>query len=143
MKELAVAILERFNSTDGATLRGLVTGGMWRDQAPRGNTNYPIVLFNFPAASVDPLLNADHDIQNVTFSIFTTNEPDPKSLNSPHDPTDQIDVIYAALIALYDNVIMTLTNDKNIVHAQRIGKNIVTDPDSGRACHVQYNYRIG
>ena len=77
------------------------------------------------------MANNDHDIFNITFSIWD-------DASSP----SQVLLISDALCALYDNVILTLST-KNVVYANRIAGNLVEDPDKGWAKHVQYEYRVG
>lgn len=130
MKELATAIKARYDAAAGATLRALVKG-LWPYEAPQG-TVCPYVTYSFPAMGTDLVMPlATHDVVNVTFSIW---DDDPS-------PTDVM-TIRDALIALYDNQILTLTTN-NVVYANRVGGNLVKDPDSGWAYHVQYEYRIG
>lgn len=130
MTELLTAILARYNAAEGASLRALVTG-MHFSSAPQGSV-VPYITVSYPAGTVDSTqTNNDHDIFNITFSIWD-------DASSP----SQVLLISDALCALYDNVILTLTT-KTVVYANRIAGNLVEDPDKGWAKHVQYEYRVG
>ena len=130
MTELLTAIFARFNAAEGEALRALVVG-MYFSKAPQGTTGKYITV-SYPGGSVDSVMpNADHDLFNITFSIWDT----------ASTPADVL-LISDALCALYDNVILTLST-KTVVYANRIAGNLVEDPDKGWAKHVQYEYRVG
>jgi len=130
MTELLTAIKARFDAAAGATLRALVTG-LYFSKAPQGAV-VPYITFSYPAGTTDGVMaNKDHDLFNITFSIWDT-------ASTPA----QVLVISDALCALYDNVILTLST-KNVVYANRIAGNLVEDPDKGWSKHVQYEYRVG
>lgn len=130
MKELATAIKARYDAAAGAALRALVKG-LWPYEAPQG-TVPPYITYSSPALGTDLVMPlATHDIVNTTFSIWSNS-----------DSPLEAETIRDALIALFDNQILTLST-KNVVYANRVGGNTVRDPDSGWACHVQYEYRIG
>lgn len=131
ISELSTAIVARYDSLSGATFRSLNSGGLWRDKAPQG-TNPPYTTFSFPTSSVESTMtNVDHDIRNVTFACWNTD-----------DNASAVVAMGEALRNLYDNIILTLVT-KNVVYANRIAENLLEDTQKGWVYYIQYEYRVG
>lgn len=129
--ELSTAIMTRYNSASGATLRAANTGGLWRDKAPQG-TVPPYATFSFPASGTAFVqTNQTHDIRNVQFSIWHTD-----------DNASSVTAIADLLKALYDDQILAMAT-KTMVYANRIGENLLEDTEKGWVCYIQYEYRTG
>lgn len=129
MKELATAIMARYNASAGDTLRGLAAS-MFYGTAPQG-TATPYIVFLFVGEGNDYTMPTTiHDITRCQFSIF---DDDP----SPSD----CETIRDALTALYDFHHLTLAT-RTCYMAKRIGSRLLPEPDlDGWACHVEYEYR--
>jgi hypothetical protein len=130
---LAAAILKRFNTdAEGATLRGLVTGGMWYERAPYNQTP-PYI--DFTLEIIDKIKTYDSRIEVVvlTFSIFSGDKQTPKETFN----------IFSALTSVYDYVVLTVTGFK-MVKCERDTDIPLKDPDNeGYQNTVGYTVWIG
>lgn len=133
MHKLWKAILARYAASEGATLRGLTPGGMWLGQAAQDAVTAWIVLTPL-GASVEHCLGTDQPIYDVSlqFSIACA------SASTCVSAAD-------ALVALYDNVLLTLDGTSRVLLAQNAGgTGLMRDNDSEWYTYVvQYRYLVG
>ena len=97
-------IKTRYDSTPGATLKALVTGGLWQGQAPDG-VAYPYIEMHSITDIPDDTYNADIEFIRIQFSIW-------HNVMNTH-ATGGMKSIYEAFRALYDQATLTVTGWTN------------------------------
>lgn len=97
-------IKARFDGTGGATLKALVTGGMWVTQAPNGCA-YPYIVINTITNIPDDTFTENIEFIRIQFTIWD-DEMDAFA-------TGGMKAIYEAFRALYDDATLTVTGWTN------------------------------
>jgi len=129
MKKLFTAITTRYNSTAGATLRGLLTGGLHALEAP-GKTKAPFAVISVVSDPTYPTMSDYNENPILQFSIFVDDYQLDSAMN-----------IRAALIALYDDFNPTFPDGGHVWGCSRImGGQPQKDPDIGYSVVIQYMY---
>lgn len=100
--DLNTAIITQYNASEGATLRGLLTGGLWQwDEIPEEQP-FPYIVFKIISDFRDDTFSTRIEAFRYQFSIFTS-ERNKLSTNG-------MKAIYEALITLYDKITLTVTS---------------------------------
>jgi len=129
MKKLFTALLARFNSSAGSTLKGLATGGLHNGEAPKG-TKAPYITMNLVSDPTMATMSAYNENPVLQFSIFV----DDYQLDQALD-------IRAALVALYDYHFPVFPDGGHVFGVHRISGGLPQkDPDIGYSVVVQYRY---
>jgi hypothetical protein len=104
LDDLIVGIKTQYDATAGATLRGLLTGGMWYPQAKQGVTFPYIVIQDISDIATDTY-EKEIDYIHLQFSI----------LHDDIDPmaTGGVNAIDDALKALYHKQTLTVSGGTN------------------------------
>lgn len=130
---LAAAVLKRFTTdAQGATLKALVTGGMWYERAPQNQTP-PYIDFTLEIIDKNRTYDSRIEIVTLTFTIFSGDKQTPKETFD----------IFKELTAVYDDVVLTVTGFKMVL-CERDTSIPLKDPDNeGYQNTVDYTVWIG
>ncbi len=131
VRDLATAIMDRYNSSDGDDLRAVVTG-MWQDHAPDEST-LPYVTFNFVSLSPSyTMAQASEQIDAVV------------DIHVWHDSTDVDDALAIGdkVRALYDLCTLSINGATcQIMHC--VDEHVVYEPDGGWQWVATYEILAG
>lgn len=134
MINLFDAIVTRFNSSTGATLRGLATGGMTQGYSPEGTSHPLIELLGNQGGSTDETIGGDAfgariETALIDFVVHSTNR-------SPLQAWQ----VAAEVKRLYDGEILTLSSSQNMVDVKRNNPGIVLQDYDDNSWNVALSY---
>lgn len=130
MEELLKAIKTKWNT--GTALKALATGGLWPVEAAQGTKGPYVVYFPLPGNVADTMSTKIEEAL-IQFSIFVTNEDG--------GATKAVQ-IRDALVALYDDVLLTMGGGYTMTSAARSTTgHLLKDPDEGYDAHVEYLFQ--
>jgi len=146
LKSLQTAIMTRYNSVDGATLRGLVQG-LYEDEAPSSVALQTQAGENLPNVEIKPI---------VVFSIVTTGLDDQNFCSDFFSPLVQF-VIYGdannkssidlltickELISLYANELLTMDDGYEMIRVDTVEQRKFKDIDKMWNVIVEMQYIV-
>ena len=97
-------IKTRYDSIAGATLKALVTGGIWAEQAP-SNCAMPYIVVNLITDVPEDTYTEEIEFLRIQFTVWHNN------MNA--EATGGMKAIYEAFRALYDDATLTVTGWTN------------------------------
>lgn len=131
---LATGLMTRWNSSAGATVRALATGGLWTPFAPESKED-PLVTFVFLPGTTDGTMKADGiryiENEDVQFTVFV----DEYQLELGWS-------ILTALKALFDNHTPTLSTGTCLICKRMSAGQVIDQPEGGFGLVVDYRYTI-
>jgi hypothetical protein len=131
MKAVIEAIVTRYASTDGASLRGSVNG-LFPYVAP-AKTATPYITYSVPTSGDESFMGATQKVITtfrVQFSIWDSS-PSPKTAME----------IAEKVISLYDFARLSVTGYCSIV-CRRVFENLLRDPNKGWQYVLQYEIQV-
>ncbi len=112
-KELGQAIMTLYNGAEGAALRALNTGGMYRQNAPQAVTE-PYIVFSFSSSSIDDSMGGQNDrIEKVDTQFNIISRID--------DGGAEADNIENAVMSLFDWNRFAISGSFTNLATERIG----------------------
>lgn len=129
MDELLKAIKTRWDATAGNAIRAVATGGLWAVQAP-ADTSGPYVIYFPLSGNVVNIIDNKIEEAYIQFSIFVTTESGARTCVQLRD----------LLIALYDDVQLTMSGYDMIRAIRQTSGMLIKDPDEGYMCAVDYMF---
>jgi len=117
-------------SPDGDTLRALISD--YRPHRVPSKVACPYLVWRNVGTAVDRTNSSMFNDTIIQFSIHDDNEDSPIAVCN----------IYDALIALFDDVTLTVSGWTN-VRTDRLSDQLLDDPDGGYEYIVQYRFYLG
>ena len=137
MEELLKAIKTQWDAAAGASIRAKATGGLWPVEAKQEVTTQatvkPYVVYHPLPGTVFNTNTGTIEEAFVQFSIFCTSESAASTCVQIRD----------LLVALYDDVQLSMTGFNMVRAIRQSSGHLVKDPDEGYALHVDYMFMYG
>ena len=111
--DLSKAILTKYNSGAGATLRGILLGGFWLQIGPQDETQ-PYAVYKWSGTTVEDQMGTTanrFEKANMTFTVFSKQK----------DGASIVSSVINELISLYDWTDLTYTGDHAALASERTG----------------------